>query len=65
MNKNLAQTHETEAEKTSLEEIRNFLNRIQNSNAVIVTQALEAADQARKCEELSDSLQKQVQESKV
>ncbi|TGK01635.1 chemotaxis protein [Leptospira selangorensis] len=55
----------TEAEKASLNEIRNFLDRIQNSNAVIAAQAVEAADQARKCEELSDSLQKQVQEFKA
>ncbi|WP_244283214.1 hypothetical protein [Leptospira neocaledonica] len=55
----------TEAEKKSLEEIRNFLDRIQNSNTVIATQAIEAADQARKCEKLSDSLQKQVQEFKA
>lgn len=55
----------TEAERKSLEEIRNFLDRIQNSNAIIATKAVEAADQARKCEELSGSLQKQVHEFKA
>ncbi|TGL65761.1 methyl-accepting chemotaxis protein [Leptospira sarikeiensis] len=55
----------TETEKRSLEEIRNFLDRIQNSNSIIASQAIEAAELARKCEELSNSLQNQVQEFKA
>lgn len=60
------QVHEaTEMEKASLNEIRSFLDRIQNSNAFIASQAGETAEEVRKCETLSNALQAQVSEFKA
>ncbi|MFB5652877.1 methyl-accepting chemotaxis protein [Leptospira wolffii] len=52
----------TEEEKKGLDEIKSFLDGIQNANSFVSDQALETAAQARKCEELSSSLQRKAEE---
>ncbi|TGK59940.1 chemotaxis protein [Leptospira wolffii] len=52
----------TEEEQKGLAEIRSFLDSIQNANSFVSDQASETASQARKCEELSSSLQRKAEE---
>ncbi|WP_246053018.1 methyl-accepting chemotaxis protein [Leptospira semungkisensis] len=54
-----------EAEKKSLEDIRNFLDQIQTSNLFIATQAVDTAKQVRDCEKLSSTLQNKTEEFKI
>ncbi|TGK05623.1 chemotaxis protein [Leptospira langatensis] len=55
----------TESERRSLEEIRIFLDNIQNSNSIVVSHAMAVADQAKDCKSISNSLENQVWEFKV